>query len=89
MLRAVPRAFAAFDAIAHQLVLAFANRARRKVLRDARKPAMCLARVVGGKAARNIDALGTRHTVTATRAGHTIRFLKLFQHMRDGIELAC
>ena len=88
MLRAVTRAFTALDAIAHELRLARPHRARRKVLRQSRKPAMRIARVVGGKATGNVDALGARHAVAATRAGHTIRFLKLRQHARDGIELA-
>ena len=87
MLRAVTRAFSALDAIAHQLGLVRPHRARRKVLRDARKPAMRIARVVGGKAAGDIDALGARHAVAATRAGHTVRFLKLFQYACDGPEL--
>lgn len=72
MLWAVARAFAALDAVAHQLGLTCAHRARRKVLRQPRKPAVCIARVVGGKAAGNIDALGARHAVAASRAGHTV-----------------
>lgn len=87
MLRAVTRAFAALDAIAHQLGLARAHRTRRKVLRQPRKPAVRIARVVGGKAAGNVDTLGTWHAVAASRAGHTVRFLKLHQHARNRVEL--
>lgn len=87
MLRAVTRAFAALDAIAHQLGLARAHRTRRKVLRQPRKPAVRIARVVGGKAAGNVDTLGTWDAVAASRAGHAIRFFKLIQHVRDRVEL--
>lgn len=87
MLRAVARAFAALDAIARQLGLACAHRTRRKVLRQPRKPAVRIARVVGGKAAGNVDTLGTWHAVAASRAGHAIRFFKLIQHVRDRVEL--
>ena len=86
MLRAVPRAFAAFDAIAHQLGLACAHRARRKVLRQPRKPAVRIACVVGGKTSRDIDAFRARHAIAASRAGHTVRFLKLHQHARNRVE---
>ena len=58
MLWAVTRTFTALDAIAHELGLARPHRARRKVLRQPRKPAVRVARVVGGKAARDVDALG-------------------------------
>lgn len=89
VLRAVTCAFAAFDAIAHQLGLTRPHRARRKILRQARKPAVRIACVVGGETPRDIDAFGTRHAVAAARTGHAIRFLKLSQHTRDGIELLC
>ena len=87
MLRAVARAFAALDAIAHQLGFACAHRARRIVLRQPRKPAVRVARVVSGKAAGNVNTLGTWHAVAASRAGHTVRFLKLHQHARNRVEL--
>ena len=88
MLRAVTRTFAALDAIAHELGLARAHRARRKVLRQPRKPAVRIARVVSGKAAGNVNTLGAWHAVAASRAGHAIRFFKLRQHACDGIELS-
>ena len=88
MLRAVTCAFAALDAIARQLGLVRSHRTRRKVLRQPRKPTMRVARVVGAKAAGNIDALGARHAVAAPRTGHAIRFLKLSQHTCDGVELS-
>ena len=72
MLRAVTRAFTALDAIAYELGLARAHRTRRKVLRQSRKPAVRVARVVGGKASGDVDALGARHAVAATRAGHAV-----------------
>ena len=77
----------AFDAIAHQLGLACAHRARRKVLRQPRKPAVRIACVVGGKTSRDIDAFRARHAIAASRAGHAIRFFKLIQHVRDRVEL--
>ena len=89
VLRAVTCAFTALDAIAHELGLVRPHRARRKVLRQPRKPTMRVARVVGAKATGNIDALGARHAVAAPRTGHAIRFLKLSQHTCDGIELLC
>ena len=72
MLRAVTCAFTALDAIAHQLGFARAYRTRRKVLRQSRKPAVRVARVVGGKASGDVDALGARRAVAAARAGHTV-----------------
>lgn len=87
LLRAMPSALAAMDAITYQLGRSGSHGARGEILRQPRPATISKTSVVRSEATWDIDPLRAGHTVVATRTGHAVKALEDFDHVRDGLEL--